>query len=200
MTFNPDIHHRNSIRLRTFDYRSAGAYFITICTFQKEPILAEIKNGETRLTALGEVVQQCWDEIPQHFPNVELDVFVVMPNHLHAIFMINEPVGATHASPDNATSSDTNRARHASPLHQSGPPKRSIGAIIGSFKSACTKRINELRDTPGLPVWQRNYHERIIRNDEEIHALRDYIRNNPARWEEDSEHPARNMGAAGNAP
>jgi putative transposase len=100
--YNLNIHHRNSIRLRTFDYRSTGAYFITICTFQKEPILAEINNGETLLTALGEVVQQCWDEIPQHFPNVELDMSIVMPNHLHAIFMIHEPVGATHASPDDA--------------------------------------------------------------------------------------------------
>ena len=81
-------------------------------------------------------------------------------------------------------------ARHASPL-QSGPPKESFGAIVGSFKSACAKRINELRNTPGLAVWQRNYHERVIRNDSELHALRDYIYNNPSRWEEDSEHPSR---------
>ena len=214
MTFNPDIHHRNSTRLQSYDYRSAGAYFVTICTFQKEQILAEIKDGEARLTSLGNVVHECWNEVPQHFPNVELDMSVVMPNHLHAIFMIHEPVGATHASPDDVTAdvvgarhaspdngtTDKTRARHASPLQKSGLPKRSIGAIVGSFKSSCTKRINELRDTPGLPVWQRNYHERVIRNDEELHALRDYIRNNPAQWEVDSEHPAHNIGAAGNAP
>ncbi len=199
MTFNPDIHHRNSIRLQSYDYRAAGAYFVTICSFQKEPILAGITAGEAQLTTLGNVVHECWNEIPQHFPNIELDMFVVMPNHLHAIFMIHEPVGATHASPDDETT-DKTRARHASPLQKSGPPKRSIGAIVGSFKSSCTKRINELRDTPGLPVWQRNYHERVIRNDEELHALRDYIRNNPAQWEVDSEHPAHNMGTAGNAP
>jgi len=105
-------------------------------------------------------------------------------------------VGATHASPSNASPeidiADDPRARHASPL-RSGPPKRSLGAIVGSFKSACTKRINELRGTPGLAVWQRNYHERIIRNDNELHAFREYILNNPARWEEDSEHPQRSV-------
>lgn len=204
MTYNPDIHHRNTIRLQSYDYRTAGAYFVTICTFQKEPILADVIDGEARLTPQGNVVQECWNEIPQHFPNVELDMFVAMPNHLHGIIMIHDSVGATHASPDvkttgdvgarhaspdNATADQTrarhDRATHASPLHQSGPPKRSVGAIIGSFKSACTKRINGLRNTPGLPLWQRNYHERVIRNDEELNALRDYIQCNPARWEED---------------
>ena len=168
--------------------------------FRKEPFLAEVAAGETRLTPSGVVVQTCWNEIPQHFPNVELDLFVIMPNHLHGIIMFHDPVGSTHASPDGETTHDETKdvspanatadktwARHASPLQKPGPPKQSLGAIVGSFKSACTKRINELRDTPGLAVWQRNYHERVIRNDEELHALRDYIRNNPARWEEDPE-------------
>jgi putative transposase len=189
VTYNPDVHHRNSIRLRTYDYRSAGGYFITVCTFRKEPILAEIEAGKAQLTPLGKIVLECWNEIPQHFPNVELDMFVIMPNHLHGIIMFNDSltvVGAQHAAPDYKTTA-SERAQHAAPLRNVLPA--SLGAAVRSFKSACTKRINELRDTPGLPVWQRNYHERVIRYDEELHALRDYVRTNPARWNEDCEHP-----------
>jgi len=186
MTYNPEIHHRNSIRLKAYDYRSAGCYFITICTFEKEPMLAEISGGETHLTPLGKVVRECWTEIPQHFPNAELDEFVVMPDHLHGIIVFNNstpPVGAQHAAPDPMTAAQ--RAQHAAPLRNVLPT--SLGAVIRSFKSAGTKRINELRNTPGLPAWQRNYHERVIRNDGELYALRDYIQTNPARWEDDPE-------------
>jgi len=195
VTYNPDIHHRNSVRLRSYDYRSAGAYFVTICTHQKEAILAEIFDGTASLSSLGNVVKECWQQIPEHFPNVGLDEFIIMPNHLHGILFINDSVGATHASPaltaltdlaDVSPTSSNDRARHASPLQKPGPVKRSLGAIIGSFKSACTKRINEVRHTAGIPVWQRNYHERIIRNEEELHSLRDYVLTNPVRWEGDN--------------
>ena len=191
VTYNPDIHHRNSVRLRSYDYRSAGAYFVTICTFQKEAILADIIDRTASLSSLGNEVKECWQQIPEHFQHVDLDEYIVMPNHLHGIIFINDSVvGATHASPvltaladlSNVThNAPDDRARHASPL-LTGPMKQSLGAIIGSFKSACTKRINEMRSTPGMPVWQRNYHERIIRNKEELHSLRDYILTNPARW------------------
>ena len=200
MVYNPDIHHRNSVRLRSYDYRSAGAYFVTICTHQKEPILAEIVDGAVSPSSLGNVVWECWHQIPEHFPHVDLDEFIVMPNHLHGIVFINDSgVGATHASPDltavtefpdmadvSITATD-DRARHASPLLKPGRVKCSLGSIIGSFKSACTKRINESRNTAGMPVWQRNYHERIIRNEEELYSLRDYILTNPSRWEGDGE-------------
>ncbi|WP_041245412.1 transposase [Geotalea uraniireducens] len=204
MTYNPDVHHRQSIRLRSYDYRLSGAYFITVCIFQREPILAEIVDGAARLTPLGEVVREEWLRSGQIRQEIELDEYVVMPNHLHGIVFIRDNVGAhgmrpggmhPDCTPDYADSE--NRAHGRAPLHRS--PK-SLGALIAGFKSACTKRTNEMRATPGLPIWQRNYHERIIRNDEELHALRDYIYNNPARWENDSEHPARNMDAAGNAP
>jgi putative transposase len=199
MTYNPDIHHRNSVRLRSYDYRSKGAYFVTICTFQKEAILADIVNGTASLSSLGKAVKECWQQIPEHFPNVDLDEFIIMPNHIHGIIFINDSVGATHASPDLTavatladspnvtTSAPDDRARRASPLQKPGPMKQSLGAIIGSFKSACTKRINESRNTAGMPVWQRNYHERVIRNEEELHSLRDYILTNPVRWEGDGE-------------
>jgi len=192
VTYNPDIHHRNSVRLRTYDYRSAGAYFVTICTHQKEPILAGIVDGTVSLSSFGNVAQECWQQIPEHFPNVNLDCFIVMPNHIHGIIVIDDSVGATHASPALTVlaavtiSAPNDRARHASPLQKPGPVKRSLGAIIGSFKSACTKHINNVRNTTGMPVWQRNYHERVIRNEEELYSLRDYILTNPVRWEGDS--------------
>lgn len=183
--------------MRSYDYRSVGAYFITICTHQKEAILAEIVNGAVSPSTLGNVVQECWQQIPDHFPHVDLDEFIIMPNHLHGIIFIKDSdVGATHASPalpalsdlaDVSTSAHDDRARHASPLQKPGPVKQSLGAIIGSFKSACTKRINEAWNKVGMPVWQRNYHERIIRNEEELHSLRDYILTNPLRWEGDEE-------------
>ena len=197
MTYNPDIHKRHSIRLSSYDYRSAGAYLVTICTFRKESILAEIADGEARLTPLGEIVLGEWLRSAEIRQEIELDESVVMPNHFHGIVFIHDNVGAHGMRPVGMRPvdmlpdcGDSERAHGRAPLHRSS---KSLGSFIAGFKSACTKRINELRDTPGLPVWQRNYHERVIRNDEELHALRGYIRNNPARWEEDSEHLTRNM-------
>jgi putative transposase len=99
MTYDPDVHNRRSIRLRSYDYRTSGAYFVTICTAGKELVLAEIVVEKVQLTPMGGIVQKCLNEIPQHFSDAELDMFVIMPNHLHAIFVIHPPVGATHASP-----------------------------------------------------------------------------------------------------
>jgi REP element-mobilizing transposase RayT len=179
MTYNPDIHHRNSVRLRSYDYRSAGAYFVTICTFQKEAILAEIVDGVAHLKAPGEIVQDEWLKSAEIRPEIELDKFIIMPNHLHGIVFINDSVGAHGMRPESG--GFEMRAHSRAPLHRGA---KSLGSFIAGFKSACTKRINESRNTAGVPVWQRNYHERIIRNEEELHSLRDYILTNPVRWDE----------------
>jgi putative transposase len=120
--------------------------------------------------------------IPDHFPHVLLDEFVVMPNHVHGIIVImpTHAVGATHASP--LQNDDT-------PTRPRGPQRQSVGSIVGSFKSAATKRINEQRGTPGAPVWQRDYFEHIIRNDESLNRIREYILNNPLQWALDRENP-----------
>ena len=193
--YNPEEHHRRSLRLPNYDYTQSGAYFVTICTWNRECLLGEIVAGEMRLNEYGHIVVECWLAIPQHFPRVELDAFVVMPNHIHGIIMI---AGATHPSPDlvGAThaSPDPVGATHASPLqkqHRSGPNPQSLGAIVGSFKSAAAKRINEFRGTPGFPVWQRNYYEHIIRNESALQRIRMYIQNNPINWDLDSENPNR---------
>jgi putative transposase len=167
-----NIHHRNSIRLRAHDYTSSGAYFVTVCAAQKQHLFGDILEGEMALNDLGRIVLECWNALPEHFPNVALDEFVVMPNHVHGIVLIERPpVGARHASPLHATEKPKN-----------GVPAGSLGAIVGSFKSAVTKRVNESRGPPGVPVWQRNYHERIIRSDRELEDTRRYVTNNPLAW------------------
>jgi REP element-mobilizing transposase RayT len=149
MPYDTFKHHRRSIRLRGYDYTQAGAYFITIVTRHRECMLGDVVDGEMQVNEAGQIVVECWNALPAHFPNVELDAFVVMPNHIHAIIVLKGKgeVVAQHV-----------RATHASPLQQPrGPQSNSIGAIIGSFKSATTKRVNESRRIPGTPIWHRNY-------------------------------------------
>jgi REP element-mobilizing transposase RayT len=200
-TYDPDKHHRRSIRLPGYDYSQPGAYFVTICIKDRMHIFGEVLDNEVRLSEGGMIALECWGRIPEHFGPVSLDVSVVMPNHIHGIVVIEpvEPVGATHASPlqnmapyhtsTNIVSSPS--ATHASPLPHNGPrgPKnQSIAAIVGSFKSAVSKRINELLGTPGATVWQRNYYEHIIRDEESLNQIRQYILDNPAAWATDPEN------------
>lgn len=194
---HPERPQRRSIRLQEFDYTRQGAYFVTICTRNQMCLFGEIMNGEMRMNDLGRVAQLLWEEIPAHFPQVETDAWVVMPNHVHGILVIARDERATHA--ERAT--HTERATHASPLRASaGPPKRSLGAIVGSYKSAVSKRINQSRRTLGTPVWQRNYYDHVIRDDADLNRIRQYIIDNPAKWSEDRENPDRQPRAARSAP
>ncbi len=175
----PPAQRRRSIRLREHDYASAGAYFVTICAWRKELLFADER--------FAQAVVGCWDAIPGHFPAADVDELVVMPNHVHGIVWITR---------DEIAWRGVVGARHASPLQASrptpgGPCPGSLGAIVGSFKSAVTKRINDLRDTPGTPVWQRNYYERVIRDERELSAVREYIAVNPLKWRLDRENPNR---------
>jgi putative transposase len=140
-------------RLPGHDYSSPGAYFVTVCTHRRALLFAEAPAIEA--------VQACWIEIPSHFA-VELDAFVVMPNHVHGIVLIQ-------------------RAGHARPLP----------TVIGSFKSAVARSINLFRGTRGEPVWQRGYYDRVIRDERELEALRQYVVSNPASWNADPENPTR---------
>ena len=180
MIHNPDKYHRQSIRLKDYDYTQSGAYFVTICTHKRECVLGDVVNGEMRLNELGQVVEMEWLKTAEIRDNVELDEFVVMPNHIHGIVVITEShVGATGWSP-----------------LPTGPAPKSLGAIIAGFKSVVTKCINEMRHTPGIPIWQRNYYEHIIRDEDDLHQIQLYIVNNPLRWELDSENP-KNMKRRG---
>jgi REP element-mobilizing transposase RayT len=187
MPYDPFKHHRRSIRLRGYDYTQAGVYFCTIVTRSRECLFGDVVDSEMRVNALGQMVAECWDALPAHFANVELDAFVITPNHVHGIIVIAGDGDTVHVGAQDV------RATHASPLRDPerprGPKRKSVGAIIGSFKSAATKRINEMRATAGAPVWHRNYHEHIIRNEKSLHAIRDYIAGNPANWVSDEENP-----------
>ena len=127
-----------------------------------------------RLNNVGHAVQDVWDALPVHFPDVELDAFVVMPNHIHGIIVLND-VGARSIAPDNKQG-----AINCTPT---------LGEIVRAFKARCTHGINQLRSTQGMPVWQRNFYEHVIRDESSLQEIREYIVNNPAQWAFDRENP-----------
>jgi putative transposase len=165
---NLNLHKRRSIRLKEYDYSQTGEYFVTVCTHNRECLLGGIMDDSMRLSAIGETVQRCWDGIPTHFPNVELDAFVVMPNHVHGIIIINESC----------------RGEVTSPLR-----KPTLGNIVAYFKYQSTKLINEMNETTGDRFWQRNYFEHVIRDDKDLQNIQDYITYNPLGWKKDKENP-----------
>jgi len=144
--------------------------------------LGDVVNGEMRLNELGQVVKSEWLKTAEIRDNVKLDAFVIMPNHIHGIVVITDNCRGTACR---------------APTEQFGKPTPgSLSTIVRSFKSAVTKRINEMRHTPGIPIWQRNYYEHVIRNEDDLNEIREYILNNPLRWELDSENP-KNMKRRG---
>ncbi len=170
----PFLPRRRSVRLPTLDYSESHSYFITICAKSKRPIFGRIVANEMVLSAIGQVVEACWMDIPFHFPNVELATHVVMPEHLHGILRLRE-----RAMDDESIAKVSRRARHAVPLRRQQrefavPTVASIPTIVGAFKSAVTKRLKQA-------IWQRGYYERVIRDENEFRKTCEYIRSNPAR-------------------
>ena len=178
MKYNPEKHHRRSIRLKNYDYSKSGAYFVTVCTKDRQCLFGKIFDGNMILNEFGKIVYDEWFLSVKIRNEIELyeNEFVVMPNHIHGIVWINADnilhngniVGATGRSP-----------------LQYGPPKKSLSSFVAGYKSAVTKQINQFRKTPGVSVWQRNYYEHIIRNEIELNKIRNYILNNPHNWETD---------------
>jgi putative transposase len=185
MKYDPDKHHRKSIRLKDYDYSQSGAYFVTICVYKKRCLLGDIINGKAELSEMGIIADKCWKEIPDHFQNVSLDYFVLMPNHIHGIINI---VGAKHShfKPINNVS---DLSANALPLRLHGTSPNSLGAIIQNFKSIATRKINKTLGQQGTPLWQTNYYEHVARNDDNLNEIRGYIINNPLKWDLDKENP-----------
>jgi len=182
---NPSPPNRHSLRLREYDYGATGTYFVTVCTKDRLSLFGEIDDGKMVLNALGAIVAACWSDLLHHFPNIQLDCFIVMPNHVHGLIEITDersenPVGAQHAAPV-----------PSAPMHHLGRNVQpgSLGSIVRSFKAASTRRINLLSGAPGATIWQRNYYEHVVREESELQRVREYIVNNPARWAEDEENP-----------
>lgn len=198
--YNPQIHHRRSIRLKGYDYTQLGAYFVTICTHGHGCLFGDVVEGKMLLNPFGQVAAAYWERIPRHFPCVELGTWVVMPNHIHGIIIITGDAGGGEASPitsvdlEDVTGFASNLSmsdgRDASPLRPAGALSDSLGAVVGNFKSITTRRINKMRHTFDVQVWQRNYWEHIIRTPESHAKIEDYIANNPACWQDDQLHLA----------
>jgi REP element-mobilizing transposase RayT len=185
MKFDPQKHHRRSIRLKQYDYTQPGGYFVTVVTYHRDCLFGEIVNERMQLNEFGYIAEECWRAIPDHFANVELGAYVIMPNHVHGIIVITDRADengmATNSSPFVG-------ARHASPLPPRGTKPHSIGAIVGSFKSAVTCRLGREFNSTG--IWQRNYYEHVIRNHADWDRIHRYIESNPSLWAEDEENPA----------
>lgn len=180
MKYNPDIHHRRSIRLRGYDYAQNGLYFVTICCNERQPIFGEVVGDEMCLNDAGRLAHEEWEKTRAMRESIELHEFIVMPNHIHGIIEI--VVGARCTRPD-VVGDEVRR-------NQAGRVQRAptIGDVVRGYKSAVTKRINQLRNISNSPVWQRNYYEHIIRNEEAYLKITEYIQTNPLRWEEDTYH------------
>ena len=173
---------RKSTRLRDYDYAQPGLYFVTICTRKRECILGYVKDGRVRLNEYGELAESCWSGLGGRFVNVETHEHVVMPNHFHGILALIENCRGG-VSPPVGVGAGT------APLHTA-----TLGHAVACFKYESTRSINRLRCTPGASVWQRNYYEHVIRNEHDLRQVREYIANNPLRWELDRENPD-NLGA-----
>jgi REP element-mobilizing transposase RayT len=174
MKYNPKNHHRHSIRLEGYDYWEPNWYYVTICTQNKQCLFGEIKNGKMILNEYGKIIEEELLKTKEIRKNVDLDYYVIMPDHIHVIIIIERKIGKNIVG----------ATRRVAPTLQSN----SLGAIIGQFKSMVTKRINEKRNTPGYPVWQRNYYEHILRNERDLYCTRNYIELNPLKWELDELH------------
>ncbi len=179
-------YQRRSIRLKGYDYTQRGAYFITICTKEHKCYFGEIVDGEMVLNNVGIIVRNKWIQTESIRQNIMLDEFVIMPNHIHGIIIIIDDKDKNN---ELAEYRSKKIKENFEQYKQFKSPSNTIGAIIRGFKSSTTKEINQLLKGKVINIWQRNYFEHIIRNENELNNIREYIVNNPLQWELDSENP-----------
>ena len=173
MRYDPDKHHRRSIRLKGYDYSKAGWYFITLCSKNRERLFGNVDNGEMVINEYGKIIRYSWFDLRNHNNHIRLDAFMIMPNHVHGIIQII----------------DVNDVRAGSePALTKKHKQHSLSEIIRQFKTFSARRINKKRNMTGIPVWQRNYYEHIIRDDEELNRIRLYIKYNTLNWKDDDYH------------
>ena len=177
-----NVGSRRSIRLKPYDYSQTGYYFLTVCAQNRQCVFGEIINGKMKLNEVGEMIETDWNKLPWHFPNIKLDEFVIMPNHMHGIILI---VGAPLVGAQNNDIADRATTRVAPTL----------GDIVGAFKSiAANEYIHNVKNNDWPPfkgsLWQRNYYEHIIRDERDLNRVREYVVNNPYKWQEDEYYTA----------
>ncbi len=187
MSENFEKNNRRSLRLSGYDYSQNGAYFVTVCTRNRESLFGEIEDGNMFLNSYGQIVSDVWSHLPDHYFHVQSDQFVVMPNHIHGIIVSNRDVVGAGLKP-----------ARTKPAPTDGSIKiHALPEIIRGFKTFSSRRINEMRGTPATQFWQRNYYEHVIRNGADLNSIRQYIIDNPARWETDRENPSAGHAAVG---
>ena len=210
MIYNPDIHHRKSIRLKGYDYSKSGLYFITICTYEGLNFLGKIEKGKMILNKYGKIAEEEILKTAEIRKNIEIDGYCIMPNHIHMIIEIKEmELEATDEKEEKKIKEKQKQGdptgapvqekimKNVGVVPLANPDirnekskvkelkKGTIGAIIGQIKSIITKRISKLNNSTETVIWHRNYYENIIRNEEVYLKVSEYIENNPKRWEED---------------
>ena len=185
MHYDPERHHRRSIRLKGYDYAHVGAYFVTICVWQRECLFGDVAGGVVALSAAGGLVQQAWVDLPARYVGVSLDAFVVMPNHVHGILFIAGLEADDDRREEPAPGTDS--GRHEEGATSSAP---TLGQIVRAYKSLSAVAVNRHLGRSERPVWQRNYYEHIIRGEDALNDIRLYITRNPPCWDKDAENPA----------
>jgi putative transposase len=195
MAFNPEIHHRHSIRLPKYDYSRPGYYFFTLCAYHRECIFSDIEKNEIVLNDMGTLIKKNWYELPGYFPGIELDQMVIMPNHLHGTIIITDRCRGGVVPPlrdilpiskrNTPTAGAMVRGAMTAPLRRG----KTLGQMIAWFKYESTREINRnVSGNPELKIWQRNFFDRIIRDDEELNRIRNYIATNPETWKDDENY------------
>ena len=192
MSFDPERHHRRSIRLPGYDYAGPGAYFVTICTQGRVCLFGEIVEGKLFPNDAGRMVQAVWDELPVQFLGISVDAFVVMPNHIHGIIVWTAPVGAPLVGAQSDTPTTTGVGATGQGATTRVAP--TLGDVVGAYKSLTTLGYVRGVKTMGWQafpgrLWQRNYFEHVIRDETSLGRIREYIANNPQHWELDRENP-----------
>lgn len=177
-------YRRKSIRLKNYDYSRPGAYYITICTQDKACLLGQVVNRKTVPSDAGKMVRQIWEEIPSRYPGVRLDAFVLMPNHIHGIIILERK----------SSLQDCNQRGAESGRPQGYLAAMSLSDIVRRFKTLTTRKYIDGVKQLGWPrfkekFWQANYYEHVVRNEDSFNSIREYIANNPAQWELDEYHP-----------
>ena len=190
LKYNPHHHNRRSIRFPEYDYSQSGIYFVTICTYQKQCLFGDIQDGKMFLNHIGKIVREEWLKSSQIHQEIELDEWIIMPNHLHGILAIAKNDVVNIGNQTNLAQGANLAPLRGNISRQRKP--RSLSSFIGGFKSSVTKRIKAFCTQPNPRVWQRNYYESIVRDEQRLNRIREYILNNPQKWAEDPEKPANN--------
>jgi len=188
MQDNPE---RKQLRLKKYDYTQEGAYYVTACTRNRECLFGDVRDGKMELNEYGKIVKKEWYKTGEIRKNIELDEFTVMPNHIHGVIIVAEEynnMGTCNVPLRRAP--QRNREKFGCSV------SNSISTIIKLFKASTTKQINQTRNTSKKPIWQRGFYEHVVRDEEDLNRIREYVIYNPMKWEEDKYYPNGHMQCA----